>query len=88
MRSLQRPSPELNRFILSEARNGAANIDHIYMDAMGFGMGCCCLQVTFQSCNVNEARRMYDAMVPLAPIMVSKRQHWLNFSLILCSSWH
>jgi glutamate--cysteine ligase catalytic subunit len=40
------------------------------MDAMGFGMGCCCLQVTFQSCNVNEARRMYDAMVPLAPIMV------------------
>lgn len=22
--------------------------DHIYMDAMGFGMGCCCLQVTFQ----------------------------------------
>jgi glutamate--cysteine ligase catalytic subunit len=38
---------------------------------MGFGMGCCCLQVTFQSCNVNEARRMYDAMVPLAPILVS-----------------
>uniref|UniRef100_A0A5K3FRA7 Glutamate--cysteine ligase n=1 Tax=Mesocestoides corti TaxID=53468 RepID=A0A5K3FRA7_MESCO len=22
--------------------------DHVYMDAMGFGMGCCCLQVTFQ----------------------------------------
>jgi glutamate--cysteine ligase catalytic subunit len=40
------------------------------MDAMGFGMGCCCLQVTFQSCNVTEARRMYDAMVPLAPILV------------------
>lgn len=25
-----------------------AKPDHIYMDAMGFGMGCCCLQVTFQ----------------------------------------
>jgi Glutamate-cysteine ligase len=23
----------------------AAKADHIYMDAMGFGMGCCCLQV-------------------------------------------
>lgn len=26
----------------------AALPDHIYMDAMGFGMGCCCLQLTFQ----------------------------------------
>jgi hypothetical protein len=41
------------------------------MDAMGFGMGCCCLQLTFQSRNIDEARRMYDAMVPLAPILVS-----------------
>ncbi|KZT29013.1 glutamate-cysteine ligase catalytic subunit [Neolentinus lepideus HHB14362 ss-1] len=54
-----------------EAKNGAALLDHIYMDAMGFGMGCCCLQLTFQSCNVKEARRMYDAMVPLAPIMLA-----------------
>jgi glutamate--cysteine ligase catalytic subunit len=53
-----------------EAKNGAAKVDHIYMDAMGFGMGCCCLQLTFQSCNVNEARRLYDAFVPIAPIMV------------------
>lgn len=37
---------------------------------MGFGMGCCCLQLTFQSCNVEEARRMYDALIPLGPIMV------------------
>jgi glutamate--cysteine ligase catalytic subunit len=22
--------------------------DHVYMDAMAFGMGCCCLQLTFQ----------------------------------------
>lgn len=26
----------------------AAKVDHVYMDAMGFGMGCCCIQVTFQ----------------------------------------
>ncbi|KAG1798316.1 glutamate-cysteine ligase-domain-containing protein [Suillus variegatus] len=54
-----------------EAKNGAALIDHIYMDAMGFGMGCCCLQLTFQSCNVDEARRMYDALVPVGPIMLA-----------------
>ena len=26
----------------------AAEPDHVYMDAMGFGMGLCCLQLTFQ----------------------------------------
>ena len=41
------------------------------MDAMAFGMGCCCLQITFQAWNVDEARRVYDALVPVAPIMVS-----------------
>ncbi|EGO00094.1 hypothetical protein SERLA73DRAFT_107071 [Serpula lacrymans var. lacrymans S7.3] len=55
----------------SEAKRGAALNDHIYMDAMGFGMGCCCLQLTFQSCNVDEARRMYDALIPVGPIMLA-----------------
>lgn len=40
------------------------------MDAMGFGMGCCCLQLTFQACNIDEARRMYDALIPVGPILV------------------
>jgi len=53
-----------------EAKNGAALADHIYMDAMGFGMGCCCLQLTFQACNVSEARRMYDGLIPVGPILV------------------
>ena len=56
----------------SEAKNGAALPNHIYTDAMGFGMGCSCLQVTFQACNVTEARRIYDAFVPLAPIFVRR----------------
>lgn len=55
----------------ANAREGAALDNHIYMDAMGFGMGCCCLQITFQACSVGEARRMYDAFVPVGPIMVS-----------------
>ncbi|RPD54727.1 glutamate-cysteine ligase catalytic subunit [Lentinus tigrinus ALCF2SS1-7] len=55
----------------SEAKRGAALIDHIYMDAMGFGMGCSCLQLTFQACNITEARRLYDALVPVAPLMLA-----------------
>lgn len=54
-----------------EAKNGAALPDHIYLDAMGFGMGCCCLQLTFQSCNVTEARRMYDGLIPIGPILLA-----------------
>lgn len=44
---------------------------YIHMDAMAFGMGCCCLQITFQAWNVDEARRLYDALVPVAPIMLA-----------------
>ncbi|GLB37673.1 putative glutamate-cysteine ligase [Lyophyllum shimeji] len=54
-----------------EAKNGAALRDHIYLDAMGFGMGCCCLQLTFQACNVNDARRMYDGLIPIGPILLA-----------------
>ncbi|PVG00389.1 putative gamma-glutamylcysteine synthetase [Serendipita vermifera] len=54
-----------------EASNGAALQDHIYMDAMGFGMGCCCLQMTFQACSVSEARRVYDALIPVSSVMLA-----------------
>ncbi|ORY82690.1 glutamate-cysteine ligase-domain-containing protein [Protomyces lactucae-debilis] len=55
----------------ANAREGAAKEGHIYMDSMGFGMGCCCLQITFQTKNVNEARRLYDQLAPLGPIMLA-----------------
>ncbi|KAJ3270551.1 hypothetical protein HK104_004897, partial [Borealophlyctis nickersoniae] len=48
-----------------------AKPDHIYMDCMCFGMGCSCLQVTFQACNVEEARRLYDQLAVMAPIMLA-----------------
>lgn len=41
------------------------------MDAMGFGMGCCCLQLTFQACNIEEARTLYDQLAPMCPIMLA-----------------
>ncbi|EKM80633.1 hypothetical protein AGABI1DRAFT_71066 [Agaricus bisporus var. burnettii JB137-S8] len=55
----------------SEAKSGAALPDHVYMDAMGFGMGCCCLQLTFQACNVADARRLYDGLIPIGPILLA-----------------
>ncbi|KAG8761065.1 hypothetical protein FRC14_007846 [Serendipita sp. 396] len=68
------PTIPRNRGIFSEdneAQDGAALVDHIYMDAMGFGMGCCCLQITFQACSVAEARRVYDALVPVSSVMLA-----------------
>ncbi|XP_050027889.1 glutamate--cysteine ligase catalytic subunit [Dermacentor andersoni] len=49
----------------------AALPDHVYMDSMGFGMGNCCLQVTFQACNISEARVLYDQLAPVCPIMLA-----------------
>ena len=54
-----------------DVRNGAAKANHIYMDAMAFGMGSCCLQLTFQAKNVDEGRKMYDQLSPLGPIMLA-----------------
>jgi glutamate--cysteine ligase catalytic subunit len=55
----------------TDAKGGAALVDHIYMDAMAFGMGCCCLQITFQACNMDEAKNLYDQLAPLGPIMLA-----------------
>jgi glutamate--cysteine ligase catalytic subunit len=50
---------------------GAAPDDHIHMDAMVFGMGSCCLQITFQAKNIVEGRRMYDQLSPVGPVMLA-----------------
>lgn len=54
-----------------DVRNGAAPDDFIHMDAMAFGMGSCCLQITFQAKNITEGRQMYDQLSPLGPIMLA-----------------
>jgi hypothetical protein len=55
-----------------EAKSGATLSNHIYMDALGFGPGCCCLQVTLQAATIEEARHVYDALVPVTPMMVKQ----------------
>ena len=46
--------------------------NQVYMDCMAFGMGCCCLQVTFQAADMSQARFIYDQFAILSPIMVNK----------------
>ena len=43
----------------------------IYMDAMGFGMGCCCMQCTFQARDIDEARSLYDHLAVLCPVFLA-----------------
>ncbi|KAK3378062.1 glutamate-cysteine ligase-domain-containing protein [Podospora didyma] len=50
---------------------GAAPDNFIHMDAMAFGMGSCCLQITFQAKNIIEGRQMYDQLSPLGPILLA-----------------
>ncbi|KAF8467240.1 glutamate-cysteine ligase-domain-containing protein [Kalaharituber pfeilii] len=73
-RPFRDPTIDYDRHLYPEdadVRNGAAKEGHIYMDAMGFGMGCCCLQITFQAKNLEEARTLYDQLAPLGPIMLA-----------------
>jgi len=56
---------------LSSGHGHAENGQHIHMDAMCFGMGMCCLQVTFQARDIDESRYMYDQLAVLAPIMLA-----------------
>ena len=46
-------------------------VPEIYMDAMGFGMGNCCLQVTFQARDLEESRYLYDQLSILCPIFLA-----------------
>ncbi|XP_006893191.1 PREDICTED: glutamate--cysteine ligase catalytic subunit isoform X2 [Elephantulus edwardii] len=65
------PSPFIETFPEDEEAARASKPDHIYMDAMGFGMGNCCLQVTFQACSISEARYLYDQLATICPIVMA-----------------
>uniref|UniRef100_A0A8C7ATX8 Glutamate--cysteine ligase n=1 Tax=Neovison vison TaxID=452646 RepID=A0A8C7ATX8_NEOVI len=65
------PSPFIETFPEDEEAAKASKPDHIYMDAMGFGMGNCCLQVTFQACSISEARYLYDQLATICPIVMA-----------------
>lgn len=43
----------------------------IHMDAMAFGMGCCCLQITMQSSSDRESRFLHDQLAILSPFFLA-----------------
>jgi len=46
----------------------------IYMDCMHFGMGCSCLQITYETQTVNHARYLYDSLVPFTGVLSALSQ--------------
>ena len=64
------PTGRLETFSDPESQE-ASKEGHIYMDAMGFGMGLSCLQVTFQATDMSEAETLYDQLAPLCPIFLA-----------------
>ena len=54
-----------------DVRNGAVKENHIYMDATSFGLCSCALQVTVQARDMDEARKLYDHLLPMGPILLA-----------------
>lgn len=51
--------------------NFVFNRDYLQLDAFGFGMTNCCLQITFSSRNIAEARHVYDSLSVVSPLMAA-----------------
>ncbi|BAM41517.1 uncharacterized protein TOT_030000779 [Theileria orientalis strain Shintoku] len=60
----------------------------IFMDSTGFGMGMCCLQLTFSCYNLDEARYLYDQCVVLTPILLSLSSATVGYRGLLADSDH
>jgi glutamate--cysteine ligase catalytic subunit len=43
----------------------------VYMDAMAFGMGMCCLQTTYLTKDITHARYLYDQLSILSPLFMA-----------------
>lgn len=48
--------------------------DHIYLDCSALGFCSCSLQVTLQCLDLEETKYLYDQLVPLCPILVSRQK--------------
>jgi glutamate--cysteine ligase catalytic subunit len=45
--------------------------DHICLDELEIGTGCCSIQTTFQAVNETEARWLYDQLIPLGHVLLA-----------------
>mmetsp|Transcript_21607 Transcript_21607/g.29681 ORF Transcript_21607/g.29681 Transcript_21607/m.29681 type:complete len:754 (+) Transcript_21607:73-2334(+) len=67
VKEVKDPKKEMPDIALEDFGNGY----EVHMDAMAFGMGCNCLQCTFQCCNVDEARSLYDQLAIVSPLVMA-----------------
>lgn len=54
-----------------DVRNGAVEENCVYLDTVISGSCCCALQVTMQASNMDQARWLYDQLIPLGPVMLA-----------------
>ena len=54
-----------------EVRNGAVEENCVYLDSVFSGTCCCSLQVTMQASDIDQARWLYDQLIPLGPVMLA-----------------
>ena len=57
-------------------------ISEIEIDAMGFGMGCCCLQATYSMPSLQDALYIYDQLTVLSPLLLA-----LSASTPICNGY-
>eukprot|EP01065_Artemidia_motanka_P006048 TRINITY_DN1293_c4_g2_i2.p1 TRINITY_DN1293_c4_g2~~TRINITY_DN1293_c4_g2_i2.p1 ORF type:complete len:730 (+),score=281.11 TRINITY_DN1293_c4_g2_i2:64-2253(+) len=67
----EKKSPEAYSAAQKREAEKAAAHPSIYMDSMAFGMGCNCLQTTFQANSIDEARHVYDQLAVLCPVLLA-----------------
>lgn len=76
-------SPFLDPYSLNQSDETAkaSKADHIHADCSLAACSYSCLQVTFQTTDVSQARYLYDQLIPMCPIMVD-----IFYVLLLISS--
>ncbi|KAJ5160519.1 Glutamate-cysteine ligase catalytic subunit [Penicillium canariense] len=51
--------------------SGKGILDHLCIDELEIGTGCCSIQTTFQAANESEARWLYDQLIPLGHVLLA-----------------
>jgi glutamate--cysteine ligase catalytic subunit len=61
----------IERDVIEVVSETKGDEETIHMDAMAFGMGCCCLQITMQANDDRESRYVHDQLAVLAPMFLA-----------------
>ncbi|KAJ5109925.1 Glutamate-cysteine ligase catalytic subunit [Penicillium argentinense] len=56
---------------VDDTAHGHEKENHVCLDRLDIGIGCCSIQTTFQTANEAEARWLHDQLMPLGPIFLA-----------------